>query len=72
MKRRGRSLRAHLMLLYVLLAVLSGVIVPALVRHLSLSGFQDYLGRRRHPTWRSWEPPWRPSIARMGAGIPAV
>ena len=44
MKRRGRSLRAHLMLLYVLLAVLSGVIVPALVRHLSLSGFQDYLG----------------------------
>ena len=47
MKRRGRSLRAHLMLLYVLLAVLSGVIVPALVRHLSLSGFQDYLGRRR-------------------------
>lgn len=47
MKRRGRSLRAHLMLLYVLLAVLSGVIVPALERHLSLSGFQDYLGRRR-------------------------
>ncbi|WP_299299482.1 ATP-binding protein [uncultured Fretibacterium sp.] len=47
MKRRGRSLRAHLMLLYVLLAVLSGVIVPALVRDLSLSGFQDYLGRRR-------------------------
>lgn len=47
MKRRGRSLRAHLMLLYVLLAVLSGMIVPALVRDLSLSGFQDYLGRRR-------------------------
>ena len=35
------------MLLYVLLAILSGVIVPALVGHLSLSGFQDYLGRRR-------------------------
>ena len=35
------------MLFYVLLAVLGGVIVPALVRHLSLSGFQDYLGRRR-------------------------
>ena len=47
MKGKGRSLRVHLMLLYVLLAVLSGVIVPALGRHLSLSGFQEYLERRR-------------------------
>ncbi len=47
MRRKGRSLRVHLMLLYVLLAVLSGVVVPALGRHLSLSGFQEYLERRR-------------------------
>lgn len=45
--KKDSSLRTHLMLLYVLLAVLNGVIVPALVGHLSLSGFQDYLGRRR-------------------------
>ncbi len=45
--KKDSSLRTHLMLFYVLLAVLGGVIVPALVRHLSLSGFQDYLGRRR-------------------------
>lgn len=47
MKRKGRSLRVHLMLLYVLLAVLSGVIVPALGRHLSLSGFHAYLDQKR-------------------------
>lgn len=44
---KGRSLRVHLMSLYVLLAVLSGAIVPALGMRLTLSGFREYLERRR-------------------------
>lgn len=45
-RRRAGLAVLDLMPLYVLLAALSGVIVPALVRHLSLSGFQEYRGRR--------------------------
>ena len=39
---KRRSLRIHLLLLYVLLAILSGIVVPALSIHLSLAAFQKY------------------------------
>ena len=39
---RGRSLRSHLMWLYVLLAIFSGVVVPLLGMLLSHASFQEY------------------------------
>ncbi|MBQ9565897.1 MAG: hypothetical protein IJU98_09955 [Synergistaceae bacterium] len=45
--KRARSLRTHLLSLYVLLAVLSGIVVPALGVLLSLSGFREYQNQRR-------------------------
>ena len=44
---KRRSLRVHLLLLYVLLAVLSGIVVPALSIRLSLAAFQKYQVERR-------------------------
>ncbi|MCR4817461.1 MAG: hypothetical protein K5841_00715 [Fretibacterium sp.] len=44
---KRRSLRVHLLLLYVLLAVLSGIVVPALSIRLSLTAFQKYQVERR-------------------------
>ncbi len=44
---KRRSLRVHLLLLYVLLAVLSGIVVPALSIRLSLAAFQKYQFERR-------------------------
>ncbi|MBR1673271.1 MAG: hypothetical protein IJ702_10125 [Fretibacterium sp.] len=44
---RDRSLRVHLLLLYVLLAILSGIVVPALGVQLSLAGFRKYQDQRR-------------------------
>jgi signal transduction histidine kinase len=42
-----RSLRTHLLLLYVMLAVLSGVIVPLAGVHMTLSEFLGYLQERK-------------------------
>ena len=39
---RGRSLRSHLMWLYVLLAIFSGVVVPLLGMFFSHASFQEY------------------------------
>ncbi len=45
---RNKSLRSHFLLLYVLLAVLSGVVVPYLGVRLSANAFRDYqIDRRR-------------------------
>ena len=44
---RGRPLRTHMLLLYVLLAILSGIVVPALGTWLSLRGFRRYVAQRR-------------------------
>ena len=45
--RFKRSLRTHLLLLYVMLAVLSGVIVPLAGVHWTLSEFRGYLQERK-------------------------
>lgn len=42
-----RSLRTHLMLLYVMLAVLSGIIVPLVSIHLTLQEFREYFLEKR-------------------------
>ncbi len=42
-----RSLRAHLMLLYVLLAVLSGIIVPLVSIRITLQEFREYFLEKR-------------------------
>ncbi|MDR3265925.1 MAG: HAMP domain-containing protein, partial [Synergistaceae bacterium] len=42
-----RSLRTHLLLLYVLLALLSGIIVPMVSMQITLSEFRDYLRERK-------------------------
>ena len=45
---RNKSLRSHFLLLYVLLAVLSGIVVPYLGVRLSANAFRDYqIDRRR-------------------------
>ncbi len=44
---RNRSLRTHFLMLYVLLAVLAGIIVPALSVNLSIDAFSDYMIQRR-------------------------
>ena len=44
---KNRSLRFHLLLLYVLLAVLSGVVVPSLGVRFSFNAFRNYLNNRR-------------------------
>ena len=44
---KNRSLRTHFLMLYVILAVLAGIIVPALSVYLSLNAFQDYMTQRR-------------------------
>ena len=44
---RNRSLRVHFLLLYVILAVLAGIIVPALSVNLSIDAFRDYQIQRR-------------------------
>ncbi|MBQ7577097.1 MAG: HAMP domain-containing histidine kinase [Synergistaceae bacterium] len=44
---KNRSLRFHLLLLYVLLAVLSGIVVPSLGVRLSVNAFRNYLINRR-------------------------
>ena len=43
-----RSLRGHFLLLYVLLAVLAGIIVPASGVWLSMKAFKNYQIQRRH------------------------
>ncbi|MDR3230972.1 MAG: HAMP domain-containing protein [Synergistaceae bacterium] len=42
-----RSLRTHLLLLYVLLALLSGIIVPMVSMHITLAEFRSYLRERK-------------------------
>ncbi|MDR1873721.1 MAG: hypothetical protein LBQ90_01725 [Synergistaceae bacterium] len=42
-----RSLRTHLLLLYVLLALLSGIIVPMISMHITLAEFRGYLRERK-------------------------
>ena len=44
---RNRSLRVHFLMLYVILAVLAGIIVPALSVKLSIDAFRDYQIQRR-------------------------
>ncbi|MBQ7221706.1 MAG: hypothetical protein IJS28_12090 [Synergistaceae bacterium] len=44
---RNRSLRSHFLLLYVLLAVLSGIVVPALSAWFSVNTFRTYQVQRR-------------------------
>lgn len=44
---RNRSLRAHFLWLYVLLAVLAGIVVPALSAWFSVNAFRDYQIQRR-------------------------
>ena len=47
MMRNNKSLRSHFLLLYVLLAVLSGVVVPSLGVRLSANAFRNYQIDRR-------------------------
>lgn len=44
---RNKSLRSHFLLLYVFLAVISGIVVPVLCVKLSANAFRDYQIRRR-------------------------
>ena len=44
---KSKSLRRHFLALYVLLAVLSGIVVPALGLHLSVNAFRNYQIQRR-------------------------
>ena len=44
---RNRSLRTHFLLLYLLLAVLAGIIVPALSVYMSTKAFNAYMFQRR-------------------------
>ena len=44
---RNRSLRTHFLMLYVILAVLAGIIVPSLCVNLSVDAFKDYQIQRR-------------------------
>lgn len=44
---RNRSLRSHFLWLYVILAVLAGIIVPSLSVNLSVNAFRDYQIQRR-------------------------
>ncbi len=44
---RSKSLRFHFLILYVLLAVISGIVVPVLCVRLSTNAFRDYQIRRR-------------------------
>ncbi|MBQ9433105.1 MAG: HAMP domain-containing histidine kinase [Synergistaceae bacterium] len=44
---RNRSLRTHFLMLYVILAVLAGIIVPAVSVNLSIDAFRDYQIQRR-------------------------
>ena len=47
MTNKSRSLRRHFLTLYVLLAVLSGIVVPALGVHFSVNAFRNYQIQRR-------------------------
>ncbi len=47
MKNKNKSLRRHFLALYVLLAVLSGIVVPALGVHFSVNAFRNYQIQRR-------------------------
>ena len=47
MKRNNKSLRRHFLALYVLLAILSGIVVPALGAFLSVNAFRNYQIQRR-------------------------
>ena len=44
---KSRSLRSHFLILYVILAVLSGIVVPLLCLKLSVDGFRNYQIQRR-------------------------
>ena len=44
---RSRSLRSHFLVLYVILAVVSGIVVPLLGLKLSVEGFRNYQIQRR-------------------------
>lgn len=44
---KSKSLRFHFLLLYVILAVISGIVVPVLCVRLSANAFRDYQIRRR-------------------------
>ncbi|MBR6902160.1 MAG: hypothetical protein IKN30_08915, partial [Synergistaceae bacterium] len=44
---KNKSLRRHFLALYVLLAVLSGIVVPVLGLHLSINAFRNYQIQRR-------------------------
>ena len=47
MRRKTRSLRSHFLILYVVLAVLSGIVVPILSVKLSADAFRNYQIQRR-------------------------
>ena len=47
MKNKNKSLRRHFLALYVLLAVLSGIVVPALGVYFSVNAFRNYQIQRR-------------------------
>lgn len=47
MARRNKTLRRHFLALYVLLAVLSGIVVPALGVYFSVNAFRNYQIQRR-------------------------
>ena len=47
MKNKSKSLRRHFLALYVLLAFLSGIVVPALGVHFSVKAFRNYQIQRR-------------------------
>ena len=46
-KFKSHSLRTHLLTLYVLLALISGILIPALSAWLSVNGFHEYQLQRR-------------------------
>ncbi len=48
-----RSLRTHLLLLYVLLAVVSGIVIPLFSVWLSVNGFHEYQVQRRHANFEA-------------------
>lgn len=49
----ARSLRTHLLLLYVLLAVVSGIVIPLFSVWLSVNGFHEYQVQRRHANFEA-------------------
>ncbi len=50
---RSRSLRSHFLMLYVILAVIAGIVVPFLGLKLSVEGFRNYQIQRRQADLRN-------------------